>query len=207
MTYDEMPLAACSLSEIEQGKLLVLIDGLVRLPGSARRSDDQAAPATRRDSSCASPEHLGSIVRQIQLNLMFAFLTPGALMNTERSFAALRTFSDAHIEHWAAIYQQPDLNRVLRGRRVCFETFLLAPEAILAAIGRPTIIVSRCGLLPAQRQARMKADLESALIALARCAIEQLERERACCRNGRFVEKLRHRAWPRHADKRLTVDA
>ncbi len=112
--------------------------------------------------------------------------------NYERSFAALRTFADEHIEIWAAVYlANPHLAR----RGVLFETFLLAPEEILCACARPTMIVSRHGLLPGQRKAQGRADLESALQEMGERAIDALAGE-AHCSNGVWTEKLRHRAWP-----------
>ena len=128
-------------------------------------------------------------------------------LSFDRSATAPRTFEDAWIERWAPVYQAPDNLRRLRYWRVSFETFLIAPEAILAALDRPTVIVSRVGLLPAQRAVQMREDTRAALLELARHAIELLEQEGACCSNGRFVEKLRHRAFPRHAGRRTFIDA
>ncbi len=123
------------------------------------------------------------------------------MQNTERSFAAPRTFADECIEHWAAVYLA---NSQLARRGVLFETFLLAPVEILAACGRPAIRVSRCGLLPAQQDARKRADLEAALQELGERAIDALAAE-AHCANGAWTEKLKHRAWPKHRGPRKYV--
>lgn len=127
------------------------------------------------------------------------------MLNDERSAAAPRTFPDAWIEHWAPVYAEPHNNRRLRARRVSFETFLVAPVEILAALDNPRVIVARAGLLPAQREIQIREDTKAALVELVRHAIELLEREGARCSNGRYVEKLRHHTYPRQAAKRLAI--
>jgi hypothetical protein len=125
-------------------------------------------------------------------------------MPAERSFAALRTFDDAWIERWASVYTDAHTNRVMRAWRVSFEAFLLAPQEILASIDKP-IVITRCGLLPVQRSAQQRIDLENALMELAAQAIEAMEREGARCENGRMVQPMRHHAWPRRAHRRLAA--
>jgi len=115
-------------------------------------------------------------------------------MNTERSFAAPRTFSDEHIEHWASVYLDPYNNRQLRALHVKFERFLLAPEVFLAALGRPRVIVTSCGLLPAQRDVQRRLDLMDKFV--------RAFRGEWLCADGRWVEKLKHHAYPRHRDRR-----
>jgi len=98
--------------------------------------------------------------------------------------AAGPAYADAYIEFWARVYLG---NPHLAARGVLFSTFLIAPSAILIACARPAA--------PARRAGR------PALIALAEAAIARLERAGAVCSNGRFIEKLRHRAHPRsHRD-------
>lgn len=106
------------------------------------------------------------------------------------------TWPDEYIERWAAVYLDPETNRVLRGRGVRFETFLRAPVEILAAVHKARVFVCPAGLLPAQRDVQARVDLEHALAALADAALKQIAAE-AHCANGRVVEKLRHHAHPR----------
>ena len=115
--------------------------------------------------------------------------------DTERSFAAFRTFADEHIERWALVYlANPHVAR----RGVLFETFLLAPEEILAACSiQPAMIVCRQGLLKSQRDAQARIDLDAALVELGERAIATLAAE-SHCSNGVWVEKLKHSAWPRY---------
>ncbi|TAK82099.1 MAG: hypothetical protein EPO20_22680 [Betaproteobacteria bacterium] len=123
------------------------------------------------------------------------------MTNHERSFAAPRTFADEHVEYYAEIYlANPQLAR----RGVLFETFLLAPEEILIACARPALIVHRCGLLPAQQDARRRAELDEALQELGERAIAAVAAE-AYCANGTWCEKLKHRAWPKHRGPRKYV--
>lgn len=111
----------------------------------------------------------------------------------ERSVAAFRTFDDAHIERWAVVYlANPQIAR----RGVQFETFLVAPEEILAAcLPDLETIVARTGLMPRQRDTQARIDRESALQEMGERAIAALAAE-SHCSNGVWVEKLRHRAWP-----------
>ena len=121
--------------------------------------------------------------------------------SAERSFAAMRTFTDEHIERWAPVYlANPHLAR----RGVRFETFLLAPAEILAACSRPVMIVPRCGLLQEQLDVRKRVDLETALQEMGERAIDALAAE-CHCANGTWTEKLRHHAWTarRRAKRKL----
>lgn len=122
--------------------------------------------------------------------------------NTERSFAAVRTFTDEHIERWAPVYFA---NPQLRARGVLFETFLMAPAEILAACGRPAMTVARCGLLPAQRAVRLRADTEAALQELGERTLAALAAESHCA-NGVWCEKLRHHAWARRRTERKPME-
>ncbi len=112
--------------------------------------------------------------------------------NYERSFAALRTFADEHIERWGVVYRA---NPHIARRGVLFETFLLAPAEILAACSSPPVmIVSRLGLMPRQRAAQRHIDRDAALQEMGERAIAALAAE-AHCANGTWCEKLRHHAW------------
>ena len=117
-------------------------------------------------------------------------------MNTERSITALRTFDDAWIEQWAVVYLDAHLNRVLRAHGVRFETFLLSPVEILASIGRLPAV--RTGLAPAQRAVQERLDVQDAMNTLADRALAEAARNGGHVENGRVVEKLRHRVWPRN---------
>jgi len=128
-------------------------------------------------------------------------------MNTERSFAAPRTFPDAYIEHWGCVYLEPRNNLLLRARVAMFETFLLAPERHLRRIERPRrVTVSSCGLLPAQRDVQRRLDLQEAFIEMVDCAVRAIRGESHCA-DGRWTEKLKHRTWPRHRGRRTTKEA
>jgi hypothetical protein len=114
----------------------------------------------------------------------------------ERSFAAPKTFTDEHIERWAAVYLALENNARLRARHVRFETFLLCPREILAAIDKP-VVFTYCGLLPKQREAQKHADLITALHELADAAVLQMKSESHCA-DGAWTEKTRHHAYPRN---------
>lgn len=121
---------------------------------------------------------------------MFEHLYPHA----ERPVAG-PIYHDAYIEFWADVYL---LNPWIRARGVLFETFLVAPAAILRALALPMHeFVSQ--LLIEQREVRERLDFRDAIGATpceAR-AVEGLEQLGARCENGRFIERLRHHAWPR----------
>ncbi len=124
-------------------------------------------------------------------------------MNAERSFAAPRTFTDAHIEFWAAVYLDPRNKKL---RQVRFERFLRAPRAFVLALERPRIVITACGLLPAQRTVQRRLDLQDALIEMAECAVRAMRGESHCA-DGRWTEKTRHHAWPRHRGRKVTKEA
>lgn len=103
---------------------------------------------------------------------------------------------DEYIERWAAVYLEPETNRLLRARSVRFETFLRAPVEILYAIRRWREFDSPAGLLPAQRRVRERLDSSASIEEIAEAALDYVAAE-AHCANGRVVEKLRHHAHPR----------
>jgi hypothetical protein len=127
-------------------------------------------------------------------------------MHTERSFVAPKTFPDAHIERWAPVFLAPENHPRLRARQVKFETFLLAPEVILAALVRPPrFTLTACGLLPAQAAVQRRVDLQEILIEMAECAVRMIKGESHCA-NGAWTEKLKHHAWPRHRGRRTITN-
>ena len=111
----------------------------------------------------------------------------------ERSVVARRTFADEHVEFWGEVYLA---NPFVRDAGVLFETFLLAPVEILLALAQRR---GAPGLLPAQRLVRAGIERtivrESALDAWD--AIAALDGDGMHCANGRWIEKLKHHAWPR----------
>lgn len=133
-------------------------------------------------------------------------------MSAERSFASPKTFSDEHIERWAPVFLAPENRARLRLREVRFETFLLCPEGImtaikteeiLLAIERQRVIVTSCGLLPAQRDVQRRIDLEHAMTELAECAVREMQAESHCA-DGRWTAKIRHHRFPRSQRRRIT---
>lgn len=127
-------------------------------------------------------------------------------MSTERSFAAQATFSDAYIERWAVEYLRPDVNRKLRSRGCAFETFLMAPEEILAAIEQPARLNVLPGLLAAQRAVQARLDALSAMDELTDCAVRRFGRN-ARCANGTWIEPLHHRSYPRNPNRKILLEA
>jgi len=125
-------------------------------------------------------------------------------MHAERSFAAPKTFTDEHIDRWAPVYLASENNARLHARKVKFETFLLCPSEILAALVRPPrYTLTACGLLPAQRAVQRRIDLQDALIEMAECAVRAIK-SGSHCANGAWTEKLKHHAWPRHRGRRTS---
>lgn len=104
---------------------------------------------------------------------------------------------DDVIEQWARIYEA---SHGLRPGAMSFEEFLVRASTALSdvrGIHEP--------LLPAQRRARDRADLQGALLAMTEREIERLS-ERAHCENGRWVETMRrnHRAKRKLPKRELT---
>ena len=114
--------------------------------------------------------------------------------------AAPAIHDDDWIDRWAEVYLDAHINRVMRAHRVRFETFLLAPEVILATVQNPRAFPERVGLLPAQRAVQERLDREWAINDLTDRAFKALEEQGAfCSSNGRMTQKLRHKAHPRGA--------
>lgn len=99
-------------------------------------------------------------------------------------------YDDAYIEHWGEVYLA---HPQIRERGVLFVTFLAHPVAVLRAINHSALRLTDCTRRVGERDPR----LDETFYALAEAAIRQLEREGASCANGRFVERLKHRMWPR----------
>ena len=120
------------------------------------------------------------------------------MTNHERSYAAPRTFTDEHIEFWAAVYLA---NPFVGAAAVSFETFLLAPMDILLALAQKR---GTAGLLPEQRVARANAWRTICRLSMDDdfAFVAALERRGLHCANGRWIEKLKHRAWPKHRGPR-----
>lgn len=114
-----------------------------------------------------------------------------------RALPLPKTYSDEYLHYWGEIYRTPGILRTMIERRVSFETFLIAPAEILAALRTP-----RTGLLPTQLAARERIDLLQVAERMTARAFGRFARRGARVENGRMIEKLRHRAYPRHQDRR-----
>jgi hypothetical protein len=105
------------------------------------------------------------------------------MLSPERSFDAPVIVSDADLEHFAELYLA---NPVFSRLGYSFESFLML----------------RAGLFG---QARLMDLLDAAVRAAIRArqaAIDDVVR-RLGAEDAPRVEKLRHRRWPRHADRRV----
>lgn len=122
--------------------------------------------------------------------------------NHERAFEA-PTYPDEYLDFWARVYLD---NPHLRARGVLFSTFLVAPEVLLLACAapRPAVLASSKSIADgvARRHAGLMAEARTSARELAR-----FESADGHCENGRLVEKLRHRFFPRRRAKRVLVDA
>lgn len=110
--------------------------------------------------------------------------------------------SDAHLEFWGEIYTTNNLH----ARGVLFETFVTAPQATLEALARRAQAQyddTPEPLLPAQARVQRRLDLQTPVGELERLEAELDHTPGAVRRNGTWIERLRHRAWPRHADRRI----
>lgn len=120
----------------------------------------------------------------------------------ERSVAAPRTYSDEYIEFWGGAYLA---NPFVHEAGVLFETFLEYPIEILLAFAQ------KCGtpgLIPAQRLAiaRVNRTEVRPYTADELKFIAALERDGASCANGRWIEKMKHHAWPKnHGPRKYTL--
>ena len=97
-------------------------------------------------------------------------------------------YSDAYIEYWGELFVSRDL---YRQHGVRFDTFLMAPREILAAVSQ---VPRSAPLLPAQADA-MHRDLQ-----------EQMLPDSARLRGDGYIEPLRRHAYDvsadRHTDRR-----
>lgn len=109
-------------------------------------------------------------------------------------------YSDAYIEHWGRVFKKMDL---YHRRGILFETFLMAPEEILAAVR--ALPVDSAPLLARQAQAMQHtlqqeavapyAPQNSSIAAMVERAEAELDRMPAELRGDRYVEPLRHYAF------------
>lgn len=105
----------------------------------------------------------------------------------QRSRLAPFTLPDEQLEYWAEIYLElPGPRR----RGVSFEQFLAATPQVRDAPLLLEQLAVRSRLDELGRTAGLLGERQ-------RHAIDALERQGACCANGRVVEKLRHRRHPR----------
>ena len=108
------------------------------------------------------------------------------------------TYSDEYIHHWGEVFTANNLHL----RNLTFETFLLAPEKILAAIifhDTHKIILKYIppSLLPEQRAVQKRIDQEHEADVVELDMVRNLERDaEAHCSNGKFFEPMHHTAWP-----------
>lgn len=102
-----------------------------------------------------------------------------ATLNEQRSVHAPFTVTDEQLEYWGAIFCSAP-------RRGTFEQFLAQQLRRQGA-----------GLLPEQREARSRLDeyVPSSRERLVLAAA--LRRSVLVIDNGHYIEKLRHRRWPR----------
>ncbi len=111
------------------------------------------------------------------------------------------TVPDEQLEYWAGVYLA---NRSLSARGISFEVFLAAPAQILNALARP-IVPTGLVLLPAQRAVREEIEMHEAIRSAARRAMAATHSTHVS--DGHLVERLKHRTWPRHARRRVFVEA
>ncbi len=121
----------------------------------------------------------------------------------ERSFVAPRILDDVQLEYWALVYLA---NPHIRARGVLFETFLLAPAEILNALARPLVPPLYAQLLSEQRATREEIEFHEAIRRTARRAMQSAERDSTFVSDGRLVERMKHRTWPRHSARRVVVE-
>lgn len=86
-------------------------------------------------------------------------------------------YSDEYIDHWAKVFTERDL---FKQRGICFETFLLAPREILAAVEQ----MPRSEPLLSAQAAVMHRDLEESMVP-----------DGAMLRGGVYVLPLKHHAY------------
>lgn len=112
-----------------------------------------------------------------------------------RSFTAPVILPDEQLDHWGEVYLATPR---LAARGVLFESFLAAPQEILAALAEVDAMQPQ-PLLAEQRAVRDRVDAlygSTAERGIER-AIDALEHAGACRANGALIERLRHHAYPR----------
>ena len=135
------------------------------------------------------------------------------LLCTQRRFeadavAAPLVFADEAIDFWSEVYLA---NPVLSKLGISFEAFLAQPREILPAAQFTALMpltdyIDNLPLLPRQRAVRERLDARDAGQLALELALgiseKKIARGSAAIRDGRFVEKLRHRVWPRRKPQR-----
>lgn len=112
-------------------------------------------------------------------------------------------FPDEFIEYWGVVYEAvPAIHR----RGIKFEVFLQDPHSILRHIAGDAGGREHLPLLPRQHDVMRRLDREDTL------AVVEAEFESACDRmmeihrrNGRYIEPLRHHAFPNRSMFRRVV--
>lgn len=111
-------------------------------------------------------------------------------------------YADEYIDFWGRVYLA---NPHLRARGVLFATFLIAPEVLLHACSRPPVAFATSKEIAAH-VARRHSGIEDFPAAWPQVTA-RFELAEGHGENGRMVEKLRHRFFPRRRAKRVLVDA
>lgn len=115
-------------------------------------------------------------------------------------------YPDAYIDYWGEIYLA---NPTVREHGVLFGTFLMAPQEILHAVVMQSIEVAP-GLLAKQRAVQRRVDeaIRGEQLPLALDAvIVALERKGARVSDGRWIEPLHHRMYPRQTNRKYHQEA
>jgi len=109
--------------------------------------------------------------------------------------AAPFIITDEQLDYWAGVFLA---NPGIRARGVLFETFLIAPVQIIAAIAAAPVPPARAGLLIGQRRAQAAADFQTSVQQVVQRLGREAERSSTGVADGRLVERLRHHRYPRN---------
>ncbi len=103
-------------------------------------------------------------------------------------------FTDEYIEHWGEVYTTtPAIHR----RGIRFEVFLQDPHSVLRHLAGDAGAREFLPLLPEQHAVMRREKRREALDEAAAELESALDRYNEIrCRNGRFIEPLRHHAFP-----------
>lgn len=113
--------------------------------------------------------------------------------------------SDEHLDFWGALF----VDNNLYAEGITFETFVQVPYQILNAIAQRRAnhyadTEAFQPLLPAQARLQRKLDLQAPLGRVAQLEAELDKQPGIVNRNGTWIERLRHHAWPRNSDRRVS---